>query len=244
MWTIYKKEIRSFLSSLIAYVVIAVFLIVTGLFTWIFKETSVPDSGYANLDPLFALAPIIFIFLVSAITMRSFSEERKSGTIETLTTRPLSDLSIIMGKYFAGLTLVVFSILPTLLYFYTVNKLSINPEETGIDRGATLGSYLGLLLLGGVYVAIGTFSSAVSDNQIISFLLAMFLCFFFFIAFDFFTEIGFLKNSNFPTEWLGINFHYRSISKGVLDTRDLVYFLSLIVLFLGLTKFIFSSRKW
>ncbi|MCO6495491.1 MAG: gliding motility-associated ABC transporter permease subunit GldF [Bacteroidetes bacterium] len=244
MWTIYKKEIRSFLSSLIAYVVIAVFLIVTGMFTWLFKDTSVLDSGYANLDPLFSIAPIIFIFLVSAITMRSFSEERKSGTIETLTTRPVSDMSIIMGKYFAGLTLVLFSILPTLLYYYSVNKLSINPEQTGIDKGATLGSYIGLLLLGAVYVAIGTFASALSDNQIIAFLLSMFLCFFFFIAFDFLSDLEFLKNSDFSTEWLGINYHYRSISKGVADTRDLIYFLSLTILFLGFTKFIFGSRKW
>jgi len=244
MFTIFKKEIRSFLSSLIAYMTIAVFLLVTGLFTWIFKETSVPSSGYANLDPLFALAPWIFIFLVSAITMRSFSEEKKAGTIETLTTKAVSDLGIILAKYLANLTLVIFAILPTLIYYYSVNMLAINPEETGIDRGATLGSYIGLVLLGAVYVAIGTFASAVSENQIVSFLLSMFLCFIFFIAFDFFSEIPLVKSTELTTEWLGINFHYRSISKGVLDTRDIVYFLSLSTLFLGLTKFVFSSRKW
>lgn len=244
MWTIYKKEIRSFLSSLIAYVVIIVFLIVTGLFTWIFKETSVPDSGYATLDPLFAIAPIVFIFLVSAITMRSFSEERKTGTIETLTTRPVSDWSIILAKFSASLTLVIFAILPTLLYYYAVNKLAINPSETGLDRGATIGSYIGLVLLGAIYVAIGTFSSAMSENQIIAFLLSMFLSFFFFVAFDFFADLSIIKSTAISTEWLGINFHYRSISKGVLDTRDIVYFITMTVFFLGLTKFIFSSRKW
>lgn len=243
MWTLYKKEIRSFLSSLIAYVVIAVFLLVTGLFTWVFKETSVPDSGYANLDPLFALAPIVFIFLVAAITMRSFSEEKRNGTIETLTTRPLSDWQILLGKYFAGLTLVVFAILPTFLYYYSINSLAINPQESGLDKGATIGSYLGLVLLGAIYVAIGTFASVLSDNQIVAFLLAMFISFFFFIAFDFLSDIPLLKNSDFSTEWLGINYHYRSISKGVIDTRDVVYFLSLTLLFLGLTKFVFSSRN-
>ncbi|MCK9481439.1 MAG: gliding motility-associated ABC transporter permease subunit GldF [Bacteroidia bacterium] len=242
MWTIYKKEIRSFLSSLIAYVVIIVFLTVTGMFTWLFKDTSVPDNGYATLDPLFSIAPIIFIFLVSAITMRSFSEERKSGTIETLTTRPVSDLAIIMGKYLAGLTLVLFSILPTLLYYYSVNKLSINPEQTGIDSGATLGSYIGLLMLGAIYVAIGTFASALSDNQIIAFLLSMFLCFFFFIAFDFLSDLSFLKDSEFTTAWLGINYHYQSISKGVIDTRDMIYFISMTIVFLGLTKYFFKNR--
>jgi ABC-2 type transport system permease protein len=244
MWTIYKKEIRSFLSSLIAYVVIAVFLLVTGLFTWIFKDTSVPDSGYANLDSLFAIAPIVFIFLVSAITMRSFSEEKKTGTIETLTTRPVSDWSIIIAKYFAGLTLVLFAILPTLLYYYSVQKLAVNPIESGIDRGATIGSYIGLILLGSIYVSMGTFASALSDNQIIAFLLSMFLCFFFFIAFDFFSDLALLKSSEISTEWLGINFHYRSISKGLLDSRDILYFVSMTVLFLGLTKFVFGSRKW
>jgi ABC-2 type transport system permease protein len=244
MWIIYKKEIRSFLSSLIAYIVMGVFLIVTGLFTWIFKETSVPDSGYATLDPLFSIAPMVFIFLISAITMRSFSEEKKMGTIETLTTRPVSDWDIILSKYFAGLTLVIFSILPTLLYYYSINSLAANPQDTGIDSGATLGSYIGLVLLGSIYVAIGTLSSSITENQIVSFLLSMFLCFFFFLAFDFLSDVPLFKNADISTEWLGINFHYRSISKGVIDSRDIMYFISITLLFLGLTKLIFSSRKW
>lgn len=244
MWTLYKKEIRSFLSSLIAYLVIAVFLLVTGLFTWIFKDTSILYSGYASLDPLFAIAPIVFIFLVSAITMRSFAEEKKTGTLETLTTRPLSDFDIVFAKYLAGLTLVVFSILPTLLYYYSVQKLAVNPQESGLDSGATLGSYLGLLMLGSIYVAIGTFASALTENQIIAFLLAMFLCFFFFIAFDFFSELSFLQSTDLTTEWLGINYHYMALSKGVIDTRNLFYFVSMTLLFLSLTRFVFSSRKW
>jgi ABC-2 type transport system permease protein len=243
MWTIYKKEIRSFLSSLIAYVAISVFLIITGLFSWFFTETSIITSGYADLGPVFTLAPWVFIFLVSAITMRSFSDEKRVGTIETLTTRPVSDLSIILGKYFAGLTLVVFSILPTLLYYYSVQKLALDPE-IGIDRGATIGSYIGLLLLGAVYVSIGMLASVFTENQIVAFLISMFFCFFFYIAFDFMSDISFLKKSDFSLEWFGISYHYRLLSKGLVDTRNVVYFLSLIVLFLGLTKTVFGSRKW
>ncbi|MBC7425791.1 MAG: gliding motility-associated ABC transporter permease subunit GldF [Bacteroidia bacterium] len=242
MWTIYKKEIRSFLSSLIAYITIIVFLIATSLFLWIFRDTNILDAGYADIDPLFELAPIIFIFLISAITMRSFSEEKKTGTFETLTTRPISDLSIILGKYFAGLTLVVFSILPTLIYYYTVIELSA--EVNSVDTGATNGSYLGLLMLGAAYVAIGIFSSVITENQIVSFIISMFLCFFFYSVFDYLSSFEFLKGTNFFVEWLGINYHYRSISKGVIDTRDVIYFISLVSLFIWLTKIIFGSRKW
>lgn len=243
MWTIYKKEIRSFLSSLIAYITIIVFLLANGLFIWVFKGSNILDFGYATIDPLFEIAPFVFIFLVSAITMRSFSEEKKTGTIESLTTRPVTDMGIISGKYLAGFTLVVFSILPTLLYYYTVQQLAANPE-IGIDTGAMWGSYIGLLLLGGVYVSIGIFSSAVTDNQIVSFILSMFLCYSLLMVFDYLSNMNLLKDSDIGLEWLGINYHYRSISRGVVDTRDVVYFVSVIALFLGLTKFVFGSRKW
>jgi ABC-2 type transport system permease protein len=242
MLTIYAKEIRSFLSSFIAYIVIVVFLIANGLFMWVFENTNVLDYGYANLDTLFELSPWIFMFLVSAITMRSFSEEKKVGTIETLTTKPLSDLSIIMGKYLAGFTLVLFSLLPTLIYYYSVYQLGETPGN--IDTGATMGSYIGLLMLGGVYVAIGIFSSAVTENQIVSFVLSLFICFIFFISFDYLGSTELFKDTDFFLEWMGINYHYRSISKGVLDTRDVLYFLSLTSLFIWLTKIVFESRKW
>ena len=178
MRTIYIKEIRSFLSSFIAYIVIVVFLVANGLFMWIFEDTNVLDFGYADMDTLFELSPWILMFLVSAITMRSFSEEKKVGTIETLTTKPLSDLAIIMGKFFAGFTLVLFSLIPTLIYFYSVYQLG---EPVGnIDTGATFGSYLGLLMLGAVYVSIGIFASAITENQIVSFVVSLFVCFIFF----------------------------------------------------------------
>lgn len=242
MLSILIKEIRSFLSSLIAIIVIVVFLIANGLFIWVFKETNLLDMGYANMDPLFELAPIVFIFLISAVTMRSFSEEKKSGTFETLTTKPVKDIHIILGKYFAGLIIVIFSILPTLTYYYTVNELAF--PKGNIDTGAIWGSYLGLIMLGAGYVSIGLFSSVITDNQIVSFIVSMFLCFFFFSTFEYLGSFDFFKNTEFFIEWFGINYHYRNISRGVVDTRDIVYFLSLIILFIWLTKIIFNSRKW
>lgn len=242
MYSIFLKEVRSFLSSLIAFIVIVVFLIANGLFLWVFKETNILDNGYANIDPLFELAPVIFIFLISAITMRSFSEEKKTGTFETLTTKPISDMGIIMGKFFAALTIVVLAILPTLLYYYTVHKLSV--PVGNIDTGALIGSYIGLLLLSAGYISIGLFSSIITDNQIVSFILSMFLCFFIFTVFDFLGSFEWLKNNNFFVEWLGINYHYKNISRGVVDTRDILYFVSLIVLFVWLTKIKLNSRKW
>jgi ABC-2 type transport system permease protein len=242
MYSIFLKEVRSFLSSLIAIIVIVVFLIANGLFLWVFKETNILDNGYANIDPLFELAPIIFIFLISAITMRSFSEEKKTGTFETLTTKPISDMGIIMGKFLAALTIVVLAILPTLLYYYTVHKLSV--PVGNVDTGALMGSYIGLLLLSAGYISIGLFSSIITDNQIVSFILSMFLCFFIFTVFDFLGSFEWLKNNNFFVEWLGINYHYKNISRGVVDTRDIIYFISLIILFVWLTKIKLNSRKW
>jgi ABC-2 type transport system permease protein len=242
MYSIFLKEVRSFLSSLIAIIVIVVFLIANGLFLWVFKETNILDNGYANIDPLFELAPVIFIFLISAITMRSFSEEKKTGTFETLTTKPISDMGIIMGKFFAALTIVILAIIPTILYYYTVHKLSV--PVGNIDTGALIGSYIGLLLLSAGYISIGLFSSIITDNQIVSFILSMFLCFFIFTVFDFLGSFEWLKNNNFFVEWLGINYHYKNISRGIVDTRDIIYFVSLIVLFVWLTKIKLNSRKW
>ena len=166
MITILKKEFRSFLSLLIAYVVMIVFLLITGLVAWVFSDTSILEGGYANMDIMFNTAPWIFIFLVSAITMRSFSEEKKAGTLETITTKPISDMSIILGKYFACLLLVLITLLPTLIYYYSVSQLA-NPIGN-IDTGAVIGSYIGLIFLAAIYVAIGIFSSSLTDNQIVS----------------------------------------------------------------------------
>ncbi len=242
MFVIYIKEIRSFLSSLIAYIVIITFLLAIGLFMWIFPDTNVLDLGYSNLDPLFFIAPWVFIFLVSAITMRSFADEKRAGTIETLTTSPVSDLNIILGKFFAGVTLVLFSLIPTIVYYLSVRYLAY--PVGNIDSGAILGSYIGLLMVGSTFVAIGMFASSITDNQISAFIISTFLCFFFFSAFHYLGELKMLGDLDYVISWLGMFAHYESISRGVLDTRDAFYFLSVIVFFILLTKTVFGSRKW
>jgi len=242
MYSIFKKEIRSFLSSLIAYVVIIVFLLIVGLFTWVFADGNILAQGYASLDTLFFMAPWIFIFLISAITMRSFSEEINQGTFEILSTKPITDLQIILGKFLAAVCLVAFSILPTLLYFYSVYYLGL--PKGNIDMGATWGSYIGLILLGGCYASIGIFSSAATSNQIVAFVLGMFLCFFFYVGFQQISNLSLFGNWDSFIQNLGIQYHYDSISRGVVDSRDLVYFGSLISLFLGLTYIVLDSRKW
>jgi len=242
MYSIFKKEIRSFLSSLIAYVVIIVFLIAIGLFMWVLPEYNVFEMGYANLDTLFSMAPIVFVFLISAITMRSFSEERKSGTIEILTTKPISDFQIILGKYFAGVVLVLFSLLPTLIYFYTVYQLGA--VKGNLDVGATWGSYLGLFLLASCFVSIGIFASAITDNQIVSFIVSMFLCYSFYSIFSLLANFSLLGTLDNVIANIGIQAHYNSISRGVIDSRDVLYFLSLITAFIWATKTAFSARKW
>lgn len=242
MLSIFAKEVRSFLSSLIAYIVMIVFLLAIGLFMWVFPESNVLDYGYADMNVLFDFAPWVFIFLISAITMRSFSEEKRTGTIEFLTTRPVSDLSIILGKYFAGVFLVFIALIPTLLYYYTIYTLGA--PKGNLDTGAIWGSYLGLLLLGACYVGIGTFASSLTDNQIVAFVLSMFLCFFFYKAPTSLSDLKITGSFDYLIDWLGIEYHYLSISRGVVDTRSLVYFISFSTLFIGLTKLVFSSRKW
>lgn len=242
MGSIYIKEIRSFLSSLIAYIVIIVFLLAIGLFMWIYPDTNVIDFGYANMDTLFSMAPWVLIFLISAVTMRSFSEEKRTGTIELLTTQSVTDNQIILGKYLAGLTLVIFAIVPTAVYYYTIHRLGA--PVGNLDSGAIMGSYLGLVLLSACYVSIGLFASSITDSQIVSFILSMFLCFLFYSAFEQLSQFNVSGRLAYWIEWLGIDYHYRSISRGVVDTRDVAYFLSFALFFLGITKVVFGSRKW
>lgn len=242
MFTVFKREISSFLSSLIAYIVIVVFLLVTGLFMWVFPDYSLLDFGYASLDQLFIIGPWVFMFLIPAITMRFFSEEKRTGTIELLFTKPVTDTQIILGKFFAGFALVVFAVLPTVLYAVTLWYLA---DPVGnIDTGGIIGSYIGLLLLGAVFVSIGIFASALTDNQIVAFILGLFLCFFFYSAFDSIKLFNLPVKVQLVLEQLGISAHFHAMSKGVLDTRDLVYFGSVIALFVALTKTVLESRKW
>jgi ABC-2 type transport system permease protein len=242
MLAIFKKEINLFFSSLIGYISIGVFLVLTGMFMWILPNYNIFDFGFATLDQLFTIGPFVFLFLIPAITMRTFAEEQKTGTIEIISTKPVTDFQIVFGKYLAGLVLVIFSLLPTLLYFYTVSDLAF--PKGNVDTGAAWGSYIGLLFIGGAYLAIGLFASSVTDNQIVSFILGMFLCFFFFQLLDFLKDISFLTSFNSIFDALSLQSHYLSISKGVLDTRDLVYFVTFIGIFLFSTKTVIQSRKW
>jgi ABC-2 type transport system permease protein len=243
MYSLFTKEIRSFLSSLIGYIVIIVFLLAISLFMWIIKgDSNVLDMGYANIDTLFAIAPWVFLFLIPAITMRSFADEKKSGTIELLLTRPLTDLQIILAKYLAGLMLVLFSLIPTLVYFYSVYKLGA--PEGNIDTGGTWGSYIGLLFLGSSFVSIGLFASALTDNQIVSFILALAMSFFCYIGFEQISSLEFIGTADTLIANLGINAHYNSLSRGVIDSRDVIYFLSFNTLFMMCTRLVLQSRKW
>ncbi len=243
MLTLLKKEISGFLNSLIGYIVIGVFLLVNGLFLWVLPlDFNIPEYGYANIDGLFLLAPFVFLFLIPAITMRSFADEKKSGTIELLLTKPLSDIQIILAKYFAGVILVFISLLPTLIYFVTVYRFGL--PVGNMDVGGTWGSYIGLLFLGASFVAVGIFSSSLSDNQIVSFIISVFICGFVYLGFEFIYSLDLFGNIDLFIKSLGISAHYASVSRGVIDTRDLVYFLSFITFFLLLTKTSLESRKW
>ncbi len=224
MITLLKKEISSFLSSLIGYIVITVFLLINGLFLWVFQgDFNIFDFGYANLDGLFMVAPFVFLFLIPAITMRLFAEEKRTGTMELILTKPLTEFEIVMAKYLSGLILVIFSLLPTLVYFFSIYQLGL--PKGNIDLGGMWGSYIGLLFLGASFVAIGMFASAITDNQIVSFIIAVFLCGFLYVGFDFIYSFSLFGKIDLLIKSLGINDHYQSMSRGVLDTRDMIYFL-------------------
>ena len=243
MLALLRKEIRSFLSSLIGYVVISVFLLLVGLILWGFDTgLNLLNNGYSTLDTLFVIGPWVFMFLIPAITMRSFSEEKRVGTIELLLTKPLTDFQIIFAKFGAGFLLVLVALLPTLLYFYSVYLLG-NPVGN-IDSGGTWGSYIGLLFLGGSFVSIGIFASTISNNQVVSFIIAVFLSFFIYLGFDLIGSFDLFGKFDYFILNLGIKEHYDSMSKGAIDTRDLIYFITLIGFFLLLSRTIISSRKW
>jgi len=242
MFAIYLKEINSFLNSLIAYIVIAVFLLGVGLFMWVFPDTSVLNYGFADMSTLFNMAPYLFLFLIPAITMRSFAEEKKTGTIELLFTRPISDLSIILGKYFASLTIVGFSLLPTIFYFISIYKLGT--PQGNLDIAGIMGSYIGLFLLGAVFTAVGIFCSSNTDNQIISFILAVFISYVFYEGFNYFSSMTSLGSWGVFIASFGISSHYTSLSKGLIDSRYIIYFLSVISFLIFSTKLILGSRKW
>jgi len=236
---IFKKEFTSFLNSLIAYMVIAVFLTGIGLLMWVFPETSVLDYGFADMDTLFSMGPFVFIFLVPAITMKSFAEEKKLGTLELLFTKPLTDWDIVIGKFLAGFLLVIIALLPTLVYYFSIVSLG-NPVGN-VDTPGVIGSYIGLALLGGVFCSIGIFASSITPNQIVAFILAAFFCFIFYSGLD--SLSAFFGAQGLLIKQLGILYHYESMSKGLIDSRDLIYFLSITSLMLLFTKIKVSQHN-
>jgi len=243
MISILKKELNSFLSSLTGYMVVLVFLILNGLFLWVFPGSfNLLDSGYAGLDGLFFLAPWIFLFLIPALTMRFFADELKTGTIELLLTKPISEFELVLGKYFAGLILCLIALAPTLIYVLSIYILG--QPQGNLDWGATLGSYIGLIFLSGVYVSIGVFASSLTENQIVAFILSLFFCFFCFAGFEQIATLLSHTGMELNIEKLGISYHYSAISRGVIDTRDVLYFISLISIFLFASKLSLQSKKW
>jgi ABC-2 type transport system permease protein len=240
MWAVYKKEIRQFFSSLTGYIAIIIFLLVNGLFLFVFSD-NIFDAGYSTLDKFFELAPWILLLLIPAITMRSLSDEFREGTFELLKTRPLTTGQIVGGKYLAGLTVMGIALLPTLIYFYSVQQLS---AQGGIDVGGTVGSYVGLLFLAAVFVSIGLCCSSFTNNPVVSFIAGAFLCFLVYNGFQAISRLpAFVAGADYYIEMLGLDFHYRSISRGVIDSRDIIYFLSLIFLFLFLTDRRLENHK-
>lgn len=233
MWSICKKELHQFFSNLIGYIAITLFLLVNGLFLFVLKDSNIFDFGYATLDKFFELSPWVFVFLIPAITMRSLSEEFKTGMFEILQTKPLTRLQIVLGKYLSVLIILLIVILPTFLYILTIKNLSATGS---IDGGGITGSYIGLFLLSAVFASIGLCCSSFTNNAVVAFLISVFACIVLYFGFNAISKLPvFEGNADYYIEMLGIDFHYRSISRGVLDTRDLVYFGSIIFLFLVIT---------
>ncbi len=241
MRPVFFREVNAFFSSIIGYVAVGVFLAACWLFLWLMPESNFLDYGYASLDKFFELAPLLLMLLIPAVTMRSFADEVRSGTIEWLSTKPLTDLQIILGKYFAALALVVFALLPTLIYVYSISNLA--GEGVSLDSGAIIGSYIGLFFLAAGFAAVGVFCSSISSNQVVSFLAALCACFLLYSGFEALSRIpSFSGGLDYYLSMIGMEFHYGSISRGLIDSRDVIYFLSIIVLFIALTRISLARR--
>lgn len=233
MWSICKKELNQFFSNLTGYIAILLFLLINGIFLFMLQDSSIFEFGYANLDKFFDLAPWVLLFLIPAITMRSLSDEFRAGTFEILITKPLTSWQIVLGKYFSVLTILVFVIVPTFIYVFTIRSLSASGN---IDSGGITGSYLGLFLLGAVFASISICCSGFTNNAVVAFLIGVFACLVIYFGFSAISKLPFLQGvADYYLEMLGIDFHYRSISRGVLDSRDIIYFISVIFLFLLIT---------
>jgi len=234
MWNICKKEISQFFSSLTGYIAVILFLLINGMFLFLLQDSNIFDFGYASLDKFFELAPWVFIFLVPAVAMRSFSDEFRTGTFEILKTKPVTSLQIVLGKYLSVILVVVIALIPTILYVFTIKTLSVTGA---IDKGGIAGSYLGLIFLSAVFSAISICCGSFTSNAIVSFLISAFMCLVLYFGFNAISSISvFSGNADYYIEMLGIDFHYQSISRGVIDSRDLTYFLSLIILSIFITQ--------
>lgn len=241
MRSIYIKEINSFFSSIVGYVVLLVFLVACSLFLWIIPHFSILEYGYASMERFFEIAPWLLFLLVPAVTMRSFADEFRTGNIEWLATKPVTDVEIILGKYFATVTLIVFALLPTLVYVYTISNLSY--DEVSLDTGAIIGSYIGLFFLAATFGAVGIFCSSLTSNQVVSFLIALFACYVLYTGFEQMSKLPKLSEGmDYYLSMVGMEFHYNSISRGFIDSRDVIYFISVIIFFISLTRFSLSSR--
>lgn len=241
MFNIYRKEINSFLSSLIAYIVITVFLVAMGLLVWVFPETNVIDYGYADMGTFFTMAPFVLMFLIPAITMKMLAEETKTGTIEILLVKPVTKLQVILGKYFATLTLVIVAILPTLVYYYSLYQLAA--PLGNIDTAGIAGSYIGLLLLASVFSALGIFSSAMTNNQVVAFIISTFLSFILFTGLNSLAGINVWSAISLPLSKMSLEYHYHAMSKGLLDSRDIIYMISVGTILLYFSKLILDYKK-
>jgi ABC-2 type transport system permease protein len=243
MFAIFRKEISGFFSNLTGYIVITVFLVINALFMWVFPgEWNVLENGYAGLDTLFFISPWVFLFLVPAVTMRMIAEEKRLGTIELLYSRPVSEREIIWGKYLAAVVLVILALLPCLVFYISIHNLGEIPGN--LDRGGTAGAFIGLFFLAAIYASAGIFASSLTDNQVIAFILAVLICFIMYAGFDSFAYLPGLKKVDEFLAGLGINEHYKSVSRGVLDIRDAVYFIAVALIFNEAARMVLVSRKW
>ncbi len=243
MFAIFKKEIKGFFSSLTGYIVIIVFLLVNSLFMWVFPgEWNILDSGYAGLDTLFFLSPWIFLFLVPAVTMKMIAEEKRLGTLELIYSKPVTERGIVYGKYFASVALVLLALIPGVIYYISVYVLG--DPSGNLDNGGTIGAFIGLFFLAAVYASVGLFASSLTDNQVIAFIIAVLISFFLFMGFDSIAYLPGLKKIDEFVIRLGINEHYKSISRGVIDFRDIIYFIAVVMIFNEATRFVLLSRKW
>jgi ABC-2 type transport system permease protein len=240
MKAIIIREIKSFFGSPIGYLVIAIFLLLNGLFLWVFEgDFNILNSGFADLTPFFTIAPWILIFLIPAVTMRSFSDEKKQGTLELLLTKPISLWQIVNGKFIGAMLLIFIALIPTLIYVWVLFGLTMT--DNFVDMGSTMGSYFGLLFLIAGYSAIGIFTSTLSENQIVAFILSVFLCFIFYFGFE--GLASYVKSFETAIAAIGMQSHFKSMSRGVLDTKDILYFVSIAFLFLLLTVFKLKSHQ-